>query len=462
MNINTPPPPRYRRPRRAGKLSHPKSSTGYICADWYTRVYLLGQAYWLNLGLSRHTAIELDREARRRLRAGESLLSVKAHIAKCLQRTPSDLPPSAATGCATVGDAITVHQGAYFKANDRTTRTYRRGFLNLVETVVRHRHRLPPLDRAGRKVTVADYTEILDLPLSILDDVFVADFRACRMTGCPRGTPAEISAQASTNSELRFAQSMFTDEAMIAYRGAKLVLPDLSGFRRAKAFPRVRLSRVPPPSALITNLHAAVGQLAVDGDEALFLVVALALFAGLRRKEILHSHADWLQTKCGPAVVVSIGRDFMPKSRREREVSVPAWLYARLGTRPADYFAGQTPAERNAAYNRALRWLRAHGLANVPKPLHYLRALYAGFLLSRFNIFKVKSRLGHEDITTTLRYYAENPYSDVIAALWDVVLPAHPAAPAIVAPAIVAPAILVPAIAVPQGDSADLAPLNAA
>lgn len=426
----------FRKPRKVGKIYHPVSADGYVCANFYTRVYIKGKAVLLNLGLSKQTATELDRDVRARLRASESLLSVKVYIAKRLERMPSDLRTAPYTGCPTVGDIITAHQAAYLRANSKSTATYRRSFLNFVETVVRHRHHLAPVNRSGRKVTLKDYQEILDLPISILDDVAVADFRACRMEGITRGTPAELSAQTSVNAELVFAKAMFSAEAMIAYKQANLTIPDLTLFRQTKAFPRLRVTRVPPAAGLITGLHAAVQQLALGHDEALFIIVVLALFAGLRRTEILNAHTDWLQSTHGPTLVVRIGRDFIPKSRRERMVPLPDWLYARLSARPADYLIGQTPIDRVAAYERALQWLRDHGLAAVDKPLHFLRGLNAGFLLSRFSIFAVKSRLGHEDIATTLRHYAERPYADSIAALWDVVLPSTPACPQPPPPAI--------------------------
>ncbi len=382
----------------------------------------------MNLGLSKNTAIELDRDVRSRLRAGETILSVKAHIAKRLKRTGCDLPPHKGYAGPTVGDIISVHQSAYFNANNQSTRTYRRSLLNMVETVVRHRHGLPPINRAGRRVTPADYRDILDLTVSILDDTCIAEFRACRMRGVPRGTAAELSAQGSVNAEVQFAKAMFSKEAMTAYKSANLAALDLSSFLKARAFPRQRKTCIPPSDTLIVGLHSAFAQLAAGDDEALFITIALALHAGLRRKEILNARRDWLQATCGTSIKVTIGDEFMPKNRRERDVPIPEWLYKRLGAAPGGHLLGDNRPERQEVYRRALAWLGDHGLMDVEKKLHFLRGLYAGFLLSDLNnIFEVKRRLGHADIETTLSYYAENPYAKPIAALWRMVLTCMPA-----------------------------------
>lgn len=417
--------PTFRKPRKVGKLYRPVSGS-YRCANWYTRVYIRGKQHRLNLGLNKHTALELDREIRARLREGESLLSVMAYVAKRLERSPAEVLLAARANCPTIGDIISAHEGAYFGACPRSTRTYRRSLLNLVETVVRHRRGLPAVNRSGRRVTIADYTEILDLPVSLLDDVFLAEFRACRMSGVPRGTQAELSAQGSVNAEVQFVKAMFSHEAMTAYKAANLRLPDMTSFLQAKGFPRRRKTYVPPQAELVVRIHAGLRQLSTGDDEVLFIVLALALHGGLRRGEILNAQWDWLQCTCGPAIVVKIGPTFLPKSRCQRTIPVPEWLFLRLRASPPGYLLGTEKSERDAAYKRALAWLRANGLADCRKPLHFLRALYAGYLVSRLKICDIKGRLGHGDIATTFQFYAEHPFTEAIASLWEVALTSTP------------------------------------
>lgn len=298
----------------------------------------------------------------------------------------------------------------------------------MVETVLRKRHGLPAINRSGQHVTVADYSDILDRPVSILDDAFIAEFRSCRMANVVRGTKAELSAQGSVNAEVQFAKCMFSREAMTAYKVANLSLPDMTSFLQAKAFSRRRKTYVPPQDDIVVGIHAGLRELAMGNDEALFIALALALHTGLRRAEVLSAHSDWLQATCGPAIAVKIDEKFLPKSRRERPIPMPEWFYLRLRAASPGYLLGAERSERNAAYDRAIAWLRDHGLAGCPKPLHFLRALYAGYLVSRFTICEIKGRLGHGDIATTFQFYAEHPFTEAIASLWEEPLPSAPVA----------------------------------
>jgi len=253
----------------------------------------------------------------------------------------------------------------------------------------------------------------------VLDEGLVADFRAARMRGVPRCSPEEKSRKISANTELRQARCVFSAEALLSYRRAGLCVPDLSSFLAAPRFMRVCGQPQLPADHTVRAVFGGLPEIMVE-DPEVFTVVALALFAGLRRNELRHLGGNWFQTTAGPSVVVRQYEGFRAKNYSERTIPLPGWVFELLVGRTGErYVAEPDMSVRERTLDRAVRWLRRHGLHAARKPLHVLRAFYAAYLLAvEPSAFYVKSRLGHADLTTTFRYYAAEPLSRELAALW--------------------------------------------
>jgi integrase len=374
------------------------------------------------LGTHKARAIELDRCLRARLRRGQPAEEIKVWLASELANRDliADANGETPQGDVTLGDIVRLHQATYFEALPVTIFHYAISLLNLVEAALRYRHGLRPIHRVGQRVTLDHYPTILSLPVSILDDRLVADFMASRMAGITRGAPAERSRKISTNTELRQARCVFSQEAIMVYRRAGFQLPDLLPFLRAPRFRRVTCRPQLPGEATVIGVFAGLRQLAAASERELFTAVGLAIGAGLRRTEILHAHRSWLQTTAGPSVVVRLAEDFRTKNYTERTIPIAPWLFETLAARPPDsYLLAGDLRTRARSLDRAVRWLRQNGLEKVAKPLHTLRALYAAYLLAtEHSPFRIKSRLGHADLTTTFRYYADEPLASELVAFW--------------------------------------------
>jgi len=423
------PAPRRRGIARAGTLFHAVNGRGVTTLNWYTRVNINGARTFFSLGSKKTTAIRLDRDVRARLRTGESVEEAKRWVADRLRvsqgngrevRLPAVKNAADQSACPTLGDLFRIHERLYFEALPSTTFRYRISLLNLVETATRHRQGLRPLKRAGRHITLANYGEMAALPLTVLDDTLVADFKAARLAGVARKSPEELSRKRSTNTEIRQARAVFSEEARLAYKNNGLRLPDLAHFLAAPPFRRVPCRPQLPGDAVVEGLFAGLRTLVAGADMDLFTAISLAIYAGLRRSEIMCAHRSWLQTTTGPSIVVRFANGFRAKNHTERTVPIPAWLFERLAASPPDshLLSGDGPARRGTL-DRAIQWLREHGFERMPKPLHTLRGIFAAYLLATENSpFRIKSRLGHADLATTFRFYADEPLADRLVEIW--------------------------------------------
>ena len=429
VTVPATPTTKQRRPRTmapVGTLFHPKSGDGIVTKDYYTRVTLGGKRENFPLGTDERTAQRLDRELRARLIAGHTLEDVKNFVAEQLGRetTPSVAPVAIAVdpsgdSWATIGDLFKVRATYRFTAHSETIRQYEFCLLNMIELALSFRadrEAFPP-SRSGKRVQLSDYQHILDLPSSVLTEDLVDEFQQARVLHAECEGRDAMSARITANTELRQARAVFTRRACIAYRRAKLRLPDLTQFLQAPVLEKTRRALTPPHEDTINGLHAALRN--IRNDEPLFLIIALALFAGLRRGEILHAHPRWLQTTTGPSLVLRFGNGFTTKNGEERTIPIPRWLYDRLLARGGDYFVTALLKDRKAALVRAVAWVRANGLAHVGKPLHALRGLVDGYLITTVTQLTARKRLGHRDIRTTLEYYADTEFCPEIARLWE-------------------------------------------
>lgn len=183
------------------------------------------------------------------------------------------------------------------------------------------------------------------------------------------------------NAAVRAARCLFLPQFIRAYRASKLDV-------RADASQAVTLPEpyVPPVVVDDATLCAAWAALEVS-DFRMWLVVGLARFAGLRREEIAHASAGWIEIHKG---VVHIELRDRPEEQWWTKTGKPyraqvispklsAHLSAirDLGS-PQNMIVPDPPNDDRARWFQRVpqAWLRKQGV-NGTKPLHRLRGLYA-------------------------------------------------------------------------------------
>lgn len=157
------------------------------------------------------------------------------------------------------------------------------------------------------------------------------------------------------------------------------------------------------------------------------LIYMLALYAGLRRGEILAlrwEHIDWQSG----AIRVHNTATFQTKSGRARQVPLIAALRAELenahANRRGPWVVGWTKAQPNDTkwvryWHDIIRRINATRPAEEQIPdirIHDLRASFCTELLRRLPPAVVQQILGHADVQTTMRYYAHLDQSTAFQA----------------------------------------------
>lgn len=172
---------------------------------------------------------------------------------------------------------------------------------------------------------------------------------------------------------------------------------------------KVRGARSTPyqwPHPLPSSAMLAKAKADLEGiDWPAFAVIAIALGAGLRHAEI--EHIPWRHVRpAEQSLVVAMTATWRPKtSGSSRSVTVSQGLLDILEPHRGDPDSLVVAA---GGVDRAIRWLRAYGIARH-RPLHTLRAEFGSLslLASGGDLLSVSKQLGHSNVLMTSRSYAE-------------------------------------------------------
>lgn len=221
------------------------------------------------------------------------------------------------------------------------------------------------------------------------------------------------------NAAVRAARCLFLPALLRVYRAAGLDTQRDAG--ECAMLPEPYL---PPSTVDDADLVRQWAPLR-EADASLWLVIGLARFAGLRREEIAHLRAGWLEQKDG---VVSVSLRDRPEEQWWTKTGKPyraqvinadlsAHLLAFIASGPADrLLIGEPPGggDRGKWFERTpQRWLHAHGVTAL-KPLHRLRGLYADNLAKLTQdavtarlagVKAAQEGLGHTTSATTEAHY---------------------------------------------------------
>jgi integrase len=228
-------------------------------------------------------------------------------------------------------------------------------------------------------------------------------------------TPAEQrSRMTSCNSTLRQARSLFGKKI------AKFVpLPEPPPFQHVEFFPRQSakyFSRI-DAKALLTKAQSELA----EKDSPAFLVVLIALAAGLRKGEIDTLCWHQIDFERGLIRVENTDTASLKSADSRGEVPIDAGVVELLrGFRAratgafviegGDGAAGPRTWGRHyrvqSIFDRVTAWLRKHGVT-AKKPLHELRKELGALITAEHGIYAASRVLRHADLSTTAAHYTD-------------------------------------------------------
>ena len=234
---------------------------------------------------------------------------------------------------------------------------------------------------------------------------------------------AENRGRVSANSKLRQSRSLFSKKARAKrlYEAAGLRLPDMAGFTACPLLAELKVDNYKmPDAALLHNLWRASAQLKEE-QPAVWMVWHLANATGMRRKELCAMRWRWFGAG---SVSTPFEEDFIPKSKREREIPVRPdveQLARELAVThgwpcgPSDYVLPGTKASRAELFREISVWMKAQGWTRRQKA-HELRKIFASVVCEENDAYAAQLVLGHQQIVTTQRYAARPKVAPVSVA----------------------------------------------
>lgn len=226
------------------------------------------------------------------------------------------------------------------------------------------------------------------------------------------------------NSVLRATKSMFTKEALAAYKGYEPTW-DFSDVRKAiqeaDQFKRVKVKWQCPPEALIKQIHWNIENVA--GGE-IYSILALAFYGGLRCSEISALTTFWVNNTSPSSpddvkIEVLNAHGFVAKGRQGYTVMKKTQWQRILDRKTAygscvvRYKSPRTISTKASAFLKDVCGLQ------VQKPLHELRKICGAYFATKHGLYVAQQYLRHEDPKTTYDHYAGVILSDDCLTLWD-------------------------------------------
>src|SRR6266496_4902537 len=320
-------------------------------------------------------------------------------------------PEKATDGISTVGQWIEAARSVA-TTNPATFALYAAALRKIVGDIIRvkrNRKRFGPKGGGARA-----YRSAIDsAPLTLLSPAAIQKWR---MEYVKRAkTPAEQrSRMTSCNSTLRQARSLF---------GKKIVrfvpLPEPPPFRHVEFFPRQSakyFSRI-DARALLTQARDELA----ENDSPAFLVVLIALAAGLRKGEVDTLCWHQIDIERGLIRVEHTDTASLKSADSRGEVPIDASVVELLrGFRArasgafviegGDGISGPRMWGRNyrvqGVFDRVTAWLRGHGVT-ASKALHELRKELGALITAEHGIYAASRVLRHADLSTTAAHYTD-------------------------------------------------------
>jgi integrase len=383
------------------RIFRPVNARGETSPHYSMRLQMQGQRMAFSLGTGNAEAA-----ARRAADVYTDFLTLGVKSALAKHR-----PQKTADSITTMGEWIEAARSVS-TVNPATFALYAAALRKIVGDIIlvkRNRKRFGPKGGGARAYRRAIGTA----PLALLSPEAIQKWR---MEYVKRAkTPAEQrSRMTSCNSTLRQARSLF---------GKKIIrfvpLPEPPPFQQVEFFPRQSakyFSRIDAKALL----RQARNELA-ENNSAAFLVVLIALAAGLRKGEIDTLCWHQIDFERGVIRVEPTDKASLKSADSRGEVPIDASVVELLrGFRArasgafviegGDGVAGPRTWGRHyrvqGVFDRVTAWLRKHGVT-AKKPLHELRKELGALITAEHGIYAASRVLRHADLSTTAAHYTD-------------------------------------------------------
>jgi len=224
----------------------------------------------------------------------------------------------------------------------------------------------------------------------------------------------EFAKKRTYNATLRCIKSLFADEAVECFGDKRWFFAFVDEVRGMAAYKRVKKVWVAPDENQIHAVHKFVANL--EGDQ--YVAAALALYSGLRLKEILFAERTWIQ-RAGSELRMWVApcKGFTPKGKVGYTCIDPTIL-CRINDN-ASTTTGRFLPDRGKL--KTLDELREvlRAVLPVAKPIHELRRLFGTYVTNRFDLWRAQQYLRHESPQTTFDSYADSILSEGTMQLWE-------------------------------------------
>lgn len=275
------------------------------------------------------------------------------------------------------------------------------------------------LDHGSRYSPMREWRKEPDkLPLSVLTDVVIENWRS-QFLKARKGDPLkEQKAIRSANSYVRNARALFSRRILDAMKTHGVILPDPLPFSGVRMLPKTGSTRYRSNVNASVLLAEARKELIEDLDS--YRCILLALGAGLRRSEI--DVLQWQNVMPDQNIirVITTAQRRTKSNESEGDVQVDPALISELQRirgagatlfvvcpdrehKPGD--AGQY-YRCSDVFRRLSTWLRAHGVLS-DRPLHVLRKEFGSIVAATGDILQAQRQLRHAQISTTEQFYAD-------------------------------------------------------
>ena len=230
-----------------------------------------------------------------------------------------------------------------------------------------------------------------------------------------RGILELRTAKTTIASTVRQAKSVFSRKMMQRYADEGLLL-DIKEFkgRSVEQGPTARF-KAPKDKGLYARTLEASKKLRTDDPEA-YKAYLCGYFAGMRKGEVINTKM-WFFTD--HTIEIAPHGDWQPKNGEERTVPIHADIWAIFmelteGKSDDDYLLSGCDTERQeTVFRRLNNWLKEQGWTQSFKKFHELRKAYGSAVLKQGGLSAAQHLLGHKDISTTDRYYAD-PQANIV------------------------------------------------
>lgn len=296
---------------------------------------------------------------------------------------------------------------------------------SLAEVAKRYKARVSSLPMSTRTKNLTSLLRILrangltlDAPISVLTAKLIKTYNAAVLDRAYEDETAKRRAMNTAVSTLRMARSIFAGRHLWAYSG--VTLPDLTGFMTEPALQPIARVYTPPPASLVDEILDAAETDLRPKQPKVYAAFLLATYGGLRMGEVVHARWDWLgevqvirQGKAEKQAILKVQADgeWVPKGKAERVIALhPEVVEKLLATKVegTTHMLGEAPWGRErTAYVKLSRFIRKFlPAAQWQKSSHELRKLFGSRIATEHGIYAASSVLGHQNVSTTERYYA--------------------------------------------------------